>query len=442
MVLPELSARHGGLVIDLQQRTAIVSGWSKPKPLKIGLDTIDTLSDPIDRELVSMMLGGIWVTQHEANQTHRLDRGHNTYRVASGAQRSILKRMINTGRAFLELEEDPYLNKSRQRPLRWAGDDTPWKLWLIGRPAPGELLVDIQLRRAGKRLAVTEPEVILGGRDGLVILNRSVETTRSRYAVATAAPFDDRDAFRWVGQFRDHRYADDGPDADELAAMEEDGLATEGAEAVEGAEASDMTGATVPVEAEESVVGVSALRIPDADVPRFLERLYLLPQLPELDLPEGMGRAERMLDPVPHLDVHSPGSPQAAELLASAGRNSLVARVGVLTMPVNALVLPAVGGLCLRPHLLRLTMRQKSLKANRRKLLLLTLLSFDLHQTRTLLKPAQHPSKNKSKSKRRTKNRTKSKNWCAATFGPSENPLARRQVWGCVTPLHPRAMFC
>ncbi len=327
VVLPELSARHGGLVIDLQQRTAIVSGWSKPKPLKIGLDTIDTLSDPIDRELVSMMLGGIWVTQHEANQTHRLDRGHNTYRVASGAQRSILKRMINTGRAFLELEEDPYLNKSRQRPLRWAGDDTPWKLWLIGRPAPGELLVDIQLRRAGKRLAVTEPEVILGGRDGLVILNRSVETTRSRYAVATAAPFDDRDAFRWVGQFRDHRYADDGPDADELAAMEEDGLATEGAEAVEGAEASDMTGATVPVEAEESVVGVSALRIPDADVPRFLERLYLLPQLPELDLPEGMGRAERMLDPVPHLDVHSPGSPQAAELLASAGRNSLVARV-------------------------------------------------------------------------------------------------------------------
>jgi len=74
-------------------------------------------------------------------------------------------------------------------------------------------------------------------------------------------------------------------------------------------------------------VGVSALRVPEADVERFLERLYLLPQLPELDLPEGLGRAERMLDPVPHLDVYSPGSAQAAELLTGPGRNSLVARV-------------------------------------------------------------------------------------------------------------------
>ena len=326
VVLPELSARHGGLVIDLQQRTAIASGWSKPKPLKIGLDSIDTLADPIDRELVSMMLGGTWVTQHEANQSHRLNRGHNTYRIASGAQRSILKRMIRTGRTFLELEEDPHLNRSRQRPLRWAGDDSPWKLWLIGREAPGELLIDVQLRRAGKRLAVTEPAVVLGGRDGLIILDRSVESTRSRYAVATAAGFDDRDAYRWVSQFRDHRYADDGPDedvqhaVDELEALNDDGLTGEAAPADGDATADGIPRPSTPV-------GVSAIRVPEADVPRFLERLYLLPQLPELDLPEGMGRAERMLDPVPHLDVYSPGSAQAAELLTNAGRSSLVARV-------------------------------------------------------------------------------------------------------------------
>lgn len=329
VVLPDLSQRHGGLVIDLQQRTAIASGWSKPKPLKIGLDTIDTLADPTDRELVSMMLGATWVTRHESNQAHRLDRGHNTYRIAPGAQRSILRRMISTGRAFLELEEDTHLNKSRQRPLRWSDGPDPWKLWLIGRPGAGELLIDVQLRRAGKRIAVTEPDVVLGGRDGLVILGRAADTgsaqSRSRYAVATAAPFDDRDAFRWVGQFRDHRYADDGPDEgeylDDVAEADPDPDAGAGDAADDGA----TQGAT-PGDGAASV-GVSALRVPEADVERFLERLYLLPQLPELDLPEGLGRAERMLDPVPHLDVYSPGSAQAAELLAGPGRNSLVARV-------------------------------------------------------------------------------------------------------------------
>jgi len=323
VVLPDLSQRHGGLVIDLQQRTAIASGWSKPKPLKIGLDTIDTLADPTDRELVSMMLGATWVTRHESNQAHRLDRGHNTYRIAPGAQRSILRRMISTGRAFLELEEDTHIHKSRQRPLRWSDGPDPWKLWLIGRPGAGELLIDLQLRRAGKRIAVTEPDVVLGGRDGLVILGRAVDAgptrTRSRYAVATAAPFDDRDAFRWVGQFRDHRYADDGPDEGEYL----DDLAEADADP-------DARGATddnaTPHDGAASV-GVSALRVPEADIERFLERLYLLPQLPELDLPEGLGRAERMLDPVPHLDVYSPGSAQAAELLTGPGRNSLVARV-------------------------------------------------------------------------------------------------------------------
>ncbi|MEM6460172.1 MAG: SWIM zinc finger family protein, partial [Planctomycetota bacterium] len=52
VVMPELSNRHHGLVVDLQQRTAIASGWSKPKPLRVGLDTIDQLADRVDRELV------------------------------------------------------------------------------------------------------------------------------------------------------------------------------------------------------------------------------------------------------------------------------------------------------------------------------------------------------------------------------------------------------
>ncbi|MEO0514328.1 MAG: DEAD/DEAH box helicase [Planctomycetota bacterium] len=305
VVLPELSNRHNGLVVDLQQRTAIASGWSKPKPLRVGLDTIDQLADKADREIVSMMLGATWVTQNEASQSYRLDRGHHTYRIAPGSQRMLLQRLIATGRCFVELDEDETNNRTNQRPLRWAGDDQPWKLWMVARQGAGELVVDLQLRRAGKRIAVTDPEIVLGGRDGLIVNTNPVEATsggakggRSRFPFALAAPFDDRDAYRWVSQFRDHRYADD----DEVAADE-------------------------AAEALNEVISPSALRIPADDVPRFLERLYLLPQLPELDLPEGMGREEQLLDPMPHLDLYSPGSAEAAELITGSGKSSLVARV-------------------------------------------------------------------------------------------------------------------
>ncbi|MBB6430144.1 DEAD/DEAH box helicase [Algisphaera agarilytica] len=303
VILPELSNRHNGLVVDLQQRTAIASGWSKPKPLRVGLDTIDTLADKADRELVSMMLGATWVTQNEASQSYRLDRGHHTYRIAPGSQRMLLQRLIATGRCFVELDEDETNNRTNQRPLRWAGNDQPWKLWMVARQGAGELLVDLQLRRAGKRIAVTDPEIVLGGRDGLLVNTNPVEATtgksgRSRFPYALAAPFDDRDAYRWVSQFRDHRYADD-----------------------------DAVAADEATEALDEPISASALRIPAEDVPRFLERLYLLPQLPELDLPEGMGREEQLLEPAPHLDLYSPGSAEAAELISGSGKSSLVARV-------------------------------------------------------------------------------------------------------------------
>ncbi len=313
VVMPELSRRHSGLVIDLQQRSAIASGWSKPKPLKISLDAIDTLADPTDRELVAMLLGATWVTHHEAGQAFRLERTHATYRVAPGARRSLLKRMIDTGRCFLELNEDENENRTNQRPLRWAGDDKPWRLWLIGHPTGDGLIVDLQLRRAGKRLPITTPAVILGGRDGLVITDRPTPGSGGGSTggggasgggagasggalVAMAAPFDDRDAYRWVGQFRDTRYTDDD------------------AEGVQDA-------------VTDAAVSASALRVASDDVGKFLERLYLLPQLPELDLPEGLGRGEQLIEPVPHLDVYSPGSAPAGRLVSGATRQSLVGRV-------------------------------------------------------------------------------------------------------------------
>ncbi|MEM6393375.1 MAG: DEAD/DEAH box helicase [Planctomycetota bacterium] len=263
-VLPEPSARHNGLVIEVRQRSIISSGWSKTKPLKISPDLIRGLDDPADRELCALLVGATWVTAHEAGDALEITRSHAMYRVAGGARRRLLRRMIKTGRAFVETEAD-----GDETPLTWdrgrTGKDQPWTAWLVGEEREDHLWIDMHLRREGKPMPVTAPDLILGGNDGLIIHD------------GQASAFDDHDAFRWVSQFRDRRdrYADDEAD-------------------------------------------VSGFRVEEADLPRFLERLYMLPQLPEIDLPDGVGRSEQRLKPVPRLELFSPGSAQSVQPIALA----------------------------------------------------------------------------------------------------------------------------
>ncbi|MFP4144305.1 MAG: SNF2-related protein [Phycisphaeraceae bacterium] len=265
-VLPQRSARRGGLVVELRQRTPIATGWSKSKPLKLSGDTLATLADAGDRELVALLIG----SQQHDDQPGGLAGGtrpHAMYRLPSGAWRTLLKRMIDTGRCVLEADEE--ISSETEQPLIWAGDE-PWVLHLVGDLIEDELLVHLELRREGERLPIEKPELLLGGPGGLVIYD------------GKAAPLDDRESFRWAVQFRDE---------------------------------AERHGKPQP------------MHVPRADVDRFLDRLYMLPQLPELDLPEGIGRVPRQVDPVPHLDLFSPESAEARDALPASARNQLLGRV-------------------------------------------------------------------------------------------------------------------
>lgn len=267
-ILPQLSARYNGLVIELRQRTAIATGWSKPKPLKLASETLSTLANAEDRQLCALLIGSTWVDEQSAGDSLRIDRSHAMYRVAPGARRALLKRMIATGRCFIDLDEETRIGQ--EVALRWDGD-APWVLWVSGREAEQKLLIDAELRRGDQRMTITRPALILGGPEGLVIYD------------GKAGSFDDRDAFRWVSQFRD--------------------------------EFADEEGHARPME------------IATGDVPRFLDRLYMLPQIPELDLPQGIGRPEQRVTPVPHLDLFSPESNEASELAPGSAKSQLVGQV-------------------------------------------------------------------------------------------------------------------
>ena len=283
VVLPGASTRHGGLVVELRQRTPTLTGWSKPKALRITGDTIASLTDATDRELCSLILGASYVDDYSLTEQVR-DRSGSTFRLPPSARRAMLARMVATGRCYIDIDEEN--GPGKEAPLRYEDEATHglWVLWMVGDEVADELVVRVELRRGHERLAIDEPQLVFGGPEGMVFWG------------GRAAPFDDRGAARWVSQFRGER------------------------------KSSGFFG---------TANASGGLRIAKADVQRFLDRLYMLPALPEIDLPEHLTRHELQVKPAPQLELYSPDSRVAADFLPTVGvsggsatlKNQLVARV-------------------------------------------------------------------------------------------------------------------
>ncbi len=267
VVMAEFSDRHHGLFIETRQSTPTANGWSRPKPLRLNASTIAALPDSNDRSLCALLMGSTGLNDPDAFETARTERAHSLHRLPPGAQRELLKRLADTGRCFVENELDR--GQDLNRPLTYL-DATSWNLWLKGLPSEESLFLAPELRRGEERLRVDEPDVILGGPDGLIIAKHQ------------ACPLDDHDAFRWVSQFRDPAL---------------------------------LNGQIEPIHVESE------------DYDRFFDRLYLLPQLPRIDLPDHLGPMEHQIEPVPHLELFSAGSSQANETLGASGKNNVMARV-------------------------------------------------------------------------------------------------------------------
>ncbi len=247
--------RLGQLVIELKQRQPTRTGWGPMRAWRVTPQAVSELTDGLDRELVSLIVGGQRI--HSADHDP-LDvglamgaRGADTFAMVSGAWRTLLKRLAETGRAFV-FDDEPEAGDadSITYPLRW-GDDVSWVLWLVGQDTGEALALEVEFRKGGDRLAVHEPEVVLGGPDGLLIHGGVVGL------------LEDRDSYRWVQHYRDEFFAHGKG---------------------------------------------SPLKVAQGEVPRFLEKLYTLASLPELELPEGVGPQEEHATPVPHLELYSPGS--------------------------------------------------------------------------------------------------------------------------------------
>ncbi len=267
VLLPQASGRQGGLVIALRQRHAIARGWSQTKPLKLSAITLNSLADPTDRQLCALILGAAPSDDADRSGGFRYEKSCEVLSLPSGARCMMLRRMIDTGRCYID--NGDAISSPQETPVLWDGDE-PWVPWLVATEVEDQLVVNVQLRRGTQSMPVEQPELILGGNDGLLI------------AGGQAAPFEDRNAFQWVHQFREDFQSD--------------------------------------------LEGAKPIHVPMADAARFVERLYMLPQLPEIEFPPKLGRRERHINPIPHLDLFGPGSSDAAKLSPGA-KNQLVGQV-------------------------------------------------------------------------------------------------------------------
>lgn len=259
LVRGEQSRQHGGLVIQLHHRRPGPSGWSALRALRINDDRLSEISHQEDRELCALLLGGARVSESHPDEQRGDPRPHSVFRLPRAAQRALLRRMIATGRCMLEYEPGSALP---YEPLTWDSDE-PWVLWAVGSVEDDNLLIESELRRGDKRVPLSDPELLLSGPGGIVIQD------------GRAAPFDDCGADRWVSLFRDRSPYDNAE---------------------------------------------AGMRVPLNDLNRFFGRLYRVPDLPELDLPPGLGVEQLRGPAVPHIEVYHANAASDTQGNGSRGR--------------------------------------------------------------------------------------------------------------------------
>lgn len=245
------SARRGALVIEFQQRERKRDGeFGKRKALKIAADEIAALADPLDRELLTAMIGNRAEDQYSrpsyssysyyrygypaSNEVCRCELSPPTYRL-------LVPRLCATGR-FSWLRVRPADDAETETPLSWD-DGPPWQFKLRFGPAPDGKAWRLTgvLHREGGEIAAETPKCEGGG---VIFFDR------------TAARLDESASRNWLDVMQRARAID------------------------------------VPLKERET----------------FLEQLWRSPELPVVELAEDLGWKTVDVEPTPRLVVAAPKS--------------------------------------------------------------------------------------------------------------------------------------
>ncbi len=144
------------VALDLMSRERRANGkWGRPKPAGVATRDVPQLPDPIDREIVPLLLGASDVY----GSGYVGDQGRASFRLAGPLVDRILPLIAQSGRAVLRIRRTP---TDELIPLTW--DDGPaWVFRLeVGHVSRDESVsIDGALVRGDERLLIREPTMIL-----------------------------------------------------------------------------------------------------------------------------------------------------------------------------------------------------------------------------------------------------------------------------------------
>lgn len=181
------------LALEIHTRTRKKNGeWGKPKSTSISLGEAGALPEPVDREIVTMLLGA----PDPYSTSYVGVYGRATFRLTGPLIDRVLPLIVQSGRALLRIRPQP---GEEIVPIGWD-EGTPWTfhLEIVHGSGDKSFSIDGALVRGRERLAVREPWMVI---DGYVFHGRSV------------ARLDARGAFAWLTQLRRSGPADIPSDA-------------------------------------------------------------------------------------------------------------------------------------------------------------------------------------------------------------------------------------
>src|SRR5215471_2755249 len=143
----------GVVAIDLMTRQRRKSGdWAKPKPAQITIHDLEEVHDPVDRDIIPLLFGAVDTYGSYTNFAR------TSFRLAGPLLDRVLPEVVRSGRAMLRLQRQP----EEFQPLEWD-DGPPWvfRLDIVHAARDESFSIDGALERAGERLPIREPSMIL-----------------------------------------------------------------------------------------------------------------------------------------------------------------------------------------------------------------------------------------------------------------------------------------
>lgn len=180
--LPAMHGNESAVVIETDYRERLKSGeWGKLKPISLRANHIPSLADPIDQQILTLLLGG----REFYGYTHYYSSGNNRYQVNAGLAQQLLPLACQTGRCLMRRLS----GQDDCTPLHWD-EGEPFGLWVDVTRQEDQYQVTGTIRRPPDGAEINLSDILLISTEGLLFTQDRV------------ARLSNPEAAKWVNALR------------------------------------------------------------------------------------------------------------------------------------------------------------------------------------------------------------------------------------------------